>query len=945
MRSNMSSGKVLLAAGILILLLLTTSSATLYSVRSVRAQPSPPVWVQVKPTSHPLADVASMAYDSSRQRSVVYNGEGETWEYDGATWVKKNISTSPPRSYGISLGTKLIYDSARKRIVLFGGSTADHKDLNETWEYDGTNWTHKVTASSPPSRGDFGMAYDSARGVTVLFGGSDKDHLGGTWEYDGANWTQRNTAKAPPSLEGPAMTFDNARKVVVLFGGRTDTSNGWVVPTDTWEYDGVNWIQKSTAKSPLGRLGPQMAYDSDRGRIVMFGGRSEQPDANGIVTLNDTWEYDGSIWAQTSTNSSDAASPLPRSRYRSGFAYDSSRHRIVMFGGVLIEEGQALGLKFAQPNSLSRSTARSPQAALASRLASPVYGAPFPLADTWEYSTQGGSPRLEITKVEFNPNPPRTFQQVDIKLTIENKGTAAYLPVWLYSGRVTLPGGGSTREIDFDEGHDSVLLLDNPSDPFRVNQKWVLTIHTSFWDAVSNGRMQITLQPKGLGSSTPPLPTLQTSQTVSVIEDLSPFVKCSTAIAKTFAGALGPIGKCVLHQYISDINAVQCKGSLCQAKAYAAGLVKCAVKPASIVAGIKATFDSKELESRAKDCFTPLQWAGDLIRDLIGRGININFFGIHSPATLLITDQSGRRTGMLDNGGIVQEIPDSWVVIDGEEKYVVYQGTTPVTVRVKGTGTGTMKVEMTTSDGKDGGRSVTYNAVPVNPKLVAQVVSTDGQAALSIDSNGDGQVDQSKKPDTMSAVAPVGYTFPDTGKVVSGKFWTAWQGGRSYEDSLFINGLPLTDRRPETNLTDGKTYETQWFERARFEYHPENQAPNDVLLGLMGSRVAQARLGEGAFKQVPDPGSGLAWFKETGHTLGDASEGGQAIDLFWRRLGGLAQFGFPLSQPFMETNKENGKQYLVQYFERQRFEYHPENKGTRFEVLLGRLGAEQIGGK
>src|SRR5439155_9072470 len=58
------------------------------------------------------------------------------------------------------------------------------------------------------------------------------------------------------------------------------------------------------------------------------------------------------------------------------------------------------------------------------------------------------------------------------------------------------------------------------------------------------------------------------------------------------------------------------------------------------------------------------------------------------------------------------------------------------------------------------------------------------------------------------------------------------------------------------------------------------------------------------------------------------------------------QFGFPLSQPFQEVTKETdpkvaGKSFLVQYFERQRFEYHPENAGTPFEVLLGRLGAEQ----
>ena len=45
----------------------------------------------------------------------------------------------------------------------------------------------------------------------------------------------------------------------------------------------------------------------------------------------------------------------------------------------------------------------------------------------------------------------------------------------------------------------------------------------------------------------------------------------------------------------------------------------------------------------------------------------------------------------------------------------------------------------------------------------------------------------------------------------------------------------------------------------------------------------------------------------------------------------------------METNNYDGKTYLVQYFERQRFEYHPEYKGTRYEMLLERLGAEQVG--
>jgi protocatechuate 3,4-dioxygenase beta subunit len=197
-----------------------------------------------------------------------------------------------------------------------------------------------------------------------------------------------------------------------------------------------------------------------------------------------------------------------------------------------------------------------------------------------------------------------------------------------------------------------------------------------------------------------------------------------------------------------------------------------------------------------------------------------------------------------------------------------------------------------------------------------------------------------------AATAPTAngsHTFKETGYTVSGRFWEVWQaGGRSFEDSLYLNGLPITSQRAEVSPTDGKTYQTQWFERARFEQHPENPAPNDVLLGLLGVSAVQERRNEVPFRPVANPGGRQQWFAETGHTLGDYNtEGGKAIITYWSQRGDVKQFGLPISEPFMETNSE-GKTYLVQYFERQRFEYHPEYKGTRFVVLLGRLGAEQV---
>ena len=82
-------------------------------------------------------------------------------------------------------------------------------------------------------------------------------------------------------------------------------------------------------------------------------------------------------------------------------------------------------------------------------------------------------------------------------------------------------------------------------------------------------------------------------------------------------------------------------------------------------------------------------------------------------------------------------------------------------------------------------------------------------------------------------------TFPETGKTVCGVFLLYWRehGG------LAQQGLPLSDELNERSTVDGQIYRVQYFERAVFEYHPENQPPYDVLLSLLGSAQYQARYG------------------------------------------------------------------------------------------------------
>lgn len=338
---------------------------------------------------------------------------------------------------------------------------------------------------------------------------------------------------------------------------------------------------------------------------------------------------------------------------------------------------------------------------------------------------------------------------------------------------------------------------------------------------------------------------------------------------------------------------------------------------------------------------------GDLAKYFNQRGHPSNALTTHSPVYPLVTDHSGRRAGFLPDGTQINEIPDAQVLTIGDKRLVVYPSQDSSTVTIVGYAAGTMTVDAvfaTAAVANGGGVALNYTNVPVAPGMVAHLDSNDPQANLQLDTNGDGRIDQTRAADTRETLtgASSSHTFAETSQAISGRFWAVWQSGRSYENSLYINGFPITDKHDEVSLTDGRTYKVQWFERARYEEHPENQQPYDVLIGLLGVQAVKGR-SEASFHPVSDPNNGLQWFPQTQHTLGDASEGGQAIARFWQQLGGLSQFGYPLSQPFIEVNKADGRSYLVQYFERQRFEYHPENKGTRYEVQLGLLGAEQQG--
>jgi hypothetical protein len=172
--------------------------------------------------------------------------------------------------------------------------------------------------------------------------------------------------------------------------------------------------------------------------------------------------------------------------------------------------------------------------------------------------------------------------------------------------------------------------------------------------------------------------------------------------------------------------------------------------------------------------------------------------------------------------------------------------------------------------------------------------------------------------------------FPETGKTVKGRFLEYWDthGG------LPQQGFPISEEIQERSDTDGKTYTVQYFERAVFELHPENQPPFDVLLSLLGVFRYKQKYPTGATGQAANNAPGSRLFSETGHRVG-----GKFLE-YWEGHGGLAQQGLPISDEFSEVSELDRKSYTVQYFERAVFELHPENQPP-FDVLLSQLGTFQ----
>ncbi|MBL8753030.1 MAG: hypothetical protein JNK15_06970 [Planctomycetes bacterium] len=238
---------------------------------------------------------AALGYDPVRQRLVLFGGQSlgaplaDTWEYDGVSWVQVATTTAPlPQS-----SASMAWHDGLQALVLVGMGPGT---ASATWTWNGAAWSPIATVNAPQWREEPRLAHDPVRGRTVLFGGFNPLVFNGlfddTWEFDGSNWTQVSPTTVPRGRVGVGMAWSPQLQAVVQMGGPF----GGVprMSAAMHAFAGVDWNVVSP-EAPFLRNQPWLAFDSARDRLVLHGGSDE----NGVLQL-DTWEWGNGAWQQTS---------------------------------------------------------------------------------------------------------------------------------------------------------------------------------------------------------------------------------------------------------------------------------------------------------------------------------------------------------------------------------------------------------------------------------------------------------------------------------------------------------------------------------------------------------------------------------------------------------------------------------------------------------------------
>jgi hypothetical protein len=263
------------------------------------------------------------AYDSSRDRLVVFGGSEisadgktvspvyDTWEFDGTTWVQKNAA-------GPKVAKPLLaYDAARNQTIMLG---LDEASATVMYAYDAAaaTWNQLKPATLPECVNEGAMVYNTTWNNVFYTGGVCATALGveETMEWDGTNWVETGTLVATGRIYGAAVAYDPDRDFIVMFGGTT-TAN--TTRSFTFVLTNLIWINVTNSTvDPTPRSLYTFVSDPVSQSIWMFGGIDDNQ------TYLDFWRYRNGLWEEYFTGGEPANCIYPNA------AWDTDRNKMVL---------------------------------------------------------------------------------------------------------------------------------------------------------------------------------------------------------------------------------------------------------------------------------------------------------------------------------------------------------------------------------------------------------------------------------------------------------------------------------------------------------------------------------------------------------------------------------------------------------------------------------------
>jgi hypothetical protein len=275
----------------------------------------------------PGRSMGAMAYDGGTHGLMMFGGFAQsgplndTWAWDGEDWTPRHPATVPTIQ-----NPSMTYDPANRELLVVGSQGNLPQQQNSLWSWkDGTSdWVQRDVWMTPtcgkgcpsPTAVPFGagaLVYDGARSRVLMLTSASAGPGGETWTWDGARWN-RIPVTHRPTLLSCCVTPDHATGNLLALG----YSGAWGGINRLWIFDGNDWTL-SSSPTPTGEA--MMIDDPSRGTPLLLRGDSAANTAPG-----ETWSWTGSTWQRL-----DVTSPPLLSG--SSLGYDAADKEVILFGG------------------------------------------------------------------------------------------------------------------------------------------------------------------------------------------------------------------------------------------------------------------------------------------------------------------------------------------------------------------------------------------------------------------------------------------------------------------------------------------------------------------------------------------------------------------------------------------------------------------------------------